>query len=133
MTILETILSVADVAADPDVRAWAETTNGGHQGDVLIQRLRGEDLEAAQADRTTHRQVDRILARGSRAAHVCVGDVTVWESDKAPGVLIVEAREQWALVHTDVDGHRHHPHLLPAGWYRTRQQQEATPEGVVRD
>lgn len=133
MVITETTLSAADVAADPNARVWADSTNGGHQGDVLIQRLRGADLEAARADTTTHARVDRVLARGSRAAHVCVGDVTVWASEAAPGVLVIEARSQWALVHTDVDGHRHHPHVLPAGWYQSAQQREATPEGRVRD
>lgn len=122
---------VSAAQADPNVRTWLETTNGGHQGDVLIERLRGADLEAAVAGRKTHRGVDRALARGSRAAHVVVGDATVWES--TPGVLLVEARATWALVHTDVDGHRHHPHVLPAGWYRCRQQQEETPAGVVAD
>lgn len=136
-TILQT--PVSQIAADPEARIWKATTKAGRQGDVLLKRLSGKALEDAKAEvPTRNRKVDQCLARGSRAAHIAIGDITVWEPSKAPAegaplVLYVEARETWGLVHTDKKGHAHHPHVIPAGWYEVTQQCEATPSGVVQD
>lgn len=130
-------MTIKELSELKDVCLWKAYTKCGRQGDVLIVRLTGPELESAKADRPTYnRKIDMCVAKGSRAAHVAKGDVTVWEpatQDPKNPVLFVEARSPWALVHTDTKKDAHHPHVIPAGWYTTSQQQEATPTGIVQD
>lgn len=122
--------AIDEIASATNTRVWSSETQG-RQGDVLIERLPEPPPEAARL--AYSRRVDTVLAKGSRAAHVVIGEVSCWESPTEPDVIYAEAYGRVALVHTDQVAHRHHPHVLPAGWYRCRQQAEATPTGVVRD
>jgi hypothetical protein len=122
-------ISVEAALADSNARVWPEGHAEGRQGDVLITRLANDDPRLDSALMPTRvRRLDRVLARGSRAAHVCTEAADVYECDD--GLLIV-ARERWALHHLDTDGQRHHPHVLPAGAYFSVQQIEVTPRGMV--
>ena len=120
--------ALALALADAHALTWPADQKCGRQGDVLIQRLDPADPrldQAAMLSRT--RRVDRVIARGSRAAHVASDEATVYEDPE--GSLVVSTKP-WALVHRDSPGDRHHPHILPEGAYLCTQQRELTASGL---
>lgn len=128
MAQAEQLLSVDAALADPNVRIWTEKTQNGRQGDVLIERLPNNSPLLDQVAGTPHiRRADRVVARGSRAAHVLThGDLYVIDSK----TLLLVVQEPCALLHLDTADDRHYPHVLTPGQYKFWQQVEATPEGV---
>lgn len=121
---------LAMALADSNTLRWPADQVHGRQGDVLIARLPDNDprLDRAALEMRTQR-VDRVVARGSRAAHTASDEATVYEDAASGGVLIVSA-SAWALVHLDSPGDQHFAHVLPAGAYLCTQQREMSPEGV---
>lgn len=108
---------------------WSEEHEVGRQGDVVIQKLSEKDprLDRAAIEACTQR-LDRVVARGSRAAHTASPEATVYLMPN--GMSLVVSASPWALTHDD-PSHAHDPHVCPAGAYLTWQQVEDTPQGIV--
>lgn len=107
---------------------WPANAVCGRQGDVVIVKLGDDDpLMDSALHMSMTKKLDRVLAKGSRAAHTAEG-ATVYELPN--NELLIVASAEWVLYHHDEVGSRHHPHMLPAGCYKSWQQQEETPQGV---